>query len=142
MRQVVTESPSFPRIQPNEPLTPASGALWQVLCGDSGHWRAGLYSPAATRAADCQELERHDCPELFLLLEGRLTLLLTRDRQVVELPLEPGRPVLVTAAHAGFCPDGAHTGRALVVERDEFETEYGSVAEHTESQTLVLPRMR
>jgi hypothetical protein len=140
MRLVTTRPPSFPRVQPNEHLTPQPGQVWQVLCGDSGHWRVGLYSPAATRPEDCPELERHDCPELFLLLEGHLTLLIARDRQVVTLPLEPGKPVLVTAAHAGFCPDGPHAGRALVVERDEFETEYGTPAEHTESQTLVLPR--
>ena len=46
-----------------------------------------------------------------------------------EQPLEPGRPVLVASPHCGFCPDGPHTGVALVVERDAFTTEYRAPAE-------------
>jgi hypothetical protein len=72
-------------------------------------------------------LELHDCPELFLLLSGRLTLLLATDGAIRQLPLEPGRPVLVTAPHCGFCPDGPHTGTAFVVERDSFDTTYNPV---------------
>ncbi len=142
MRTVKTSPPSFPRVEPNAPFPLPAGQTWQVLCGDAGHWRAGVYSPAAAGREDCPELERHDCPELFLLLSGRLSLLVGRDRQVVELPLEVGRPVLVTAPHAGFCPDGPHTGVALVIERDAFETEYGTWDEQTASQTAVLPARR
>ena len=47
-------------------------------------------------------------------------------------------PVLVTAPHAGFCPDGPHSGRALVVERDAFDTKYGSPTEFTTNQTLTF----
>jgi hypothetical protein len=125
-RLVTTRPPSFPRVEPDTLLPAwAPSKIWQVLCGDAGHWRLGVYSPGATSAADCTELERHDCPELFLLLSGRLTLVLgdgaggTR-----EVPLEAGRPVLVESPHDGFCPDGPHTGSALVVERDSFDTEY------------------
>ncbi len=126
MRRVEVEAPSFPEVSPNRPLQARPGVRWQVLCGDAGHWRVGLYSPPETRAADCAELERHDCPEYFQLLSGRLTLVLKDGPEVREVPLEPGRPVLVTAPHSGFCPDGPHTGTALVVERDRFSTEYRS----------------
>jgi len=124
MRFVSVEPPSFPQVAPNTPLPTAGGSRWQVLCGDAEHWRIGVYSPAAARADQLTELERHTCPELFWLLEGRLTLLLAGPGGLRELPLEPGHPVLVTAPHDGFCPDGPHTGRALVVERDSFATEY------------------
>jgi hypothetical protein len=30
----------------------------------------------------------------------------------------------VTAPHNGFCPNGPHSGTALVIERDSFDTEY------------------
>ena len=124
MRFVRTRPPSFPTVAADSPLSVAQGVEWQVLCGDADHWRAGVYSPARTTAAEVSELERHDCPELFLLLWGRLTLVCFRDGCVEELELEPFRPVLISAPHAGFCPDGPHTGRAFVVERDSFATEY------------------
>ncbi|MFH1467577.1 MAG: hypothetical protein ABIO70_24540 [Pseudomonadota bacterium] len=134
MRTVHVQAPSFPEVPTETPLSPEPGRLWQVLCGDAEHWRVGVYSPAATSAAGCPELERHTCPELFLLLEGRLTLLLHDGDGVRELPLTPGQPVLVTAPHSGFCPDGAHTGRAFVVERDLFSTEYREPAAWAEAR--------
>lgn len=124
MRTVRVRPPSFPAVAPDTALAIQPGVVWQVLCGDDEHWRAGVYSPAAASADELPELERHDCPELFLLLSGRLTLLVHTGGGVRELPLEPGRPVLVEAPHAGFCPDGPHSGTAFVVERDRFTTEY------------------
>lgn len=129
MREVQTRRPSFPAVAENALLSPPAATRWEVLCGDQGHWRAGLYSPAETSAADHAELEWHDCPELFLLISGRLTLLLADGAEPRELPLTAGRAVLVTAPHAGFCPDGPHSGVAFVVERDAFTTRYRAVAE-------------
>lgn len=129
MRKVEVKAPSFPDAPANRALEVEPGVRWQVLCGDGAHWRVGVYSPPETRAADCAELERHDCPEYFHLLSGRLTLLIKDGPQAREVPLEPGRPVLVTAPHCGFCPGGPHTGLALVVERDLFSTEYRAPGE-------------
>jgi hypothetical protein len=127
IRKLQTRSPSFPEVIPEQPLVPGEEITWQVLCGDAGHWRVGLYSPSEAAPEEIIELERHDCPELFLLISGQLTLVLSSKGEIVELPLEPGRPVLVTAPHSGYCPAGPHTGVALVVERDAFETEYRHV---------------
>jgi hypothetical protein len=124
MRTVTVTPPSFPDAPSGEPLAIEPGRVWQVLCGDDDHWRAGVYSPAACEASELPELERHDCPELFLLLSGRLTLVCHVDGAVRELALQPNRPVLITAPHSGYCPDGPHTGSAFVVERDRFSTEY------------------
>lgn len=130
MRFVTTEPPSFPAAAPDELLPVVPGERWQVMCGDAGHWRAGVYSPPQTRPDELDELERHDCPELFLLMSGRLTLLLSDGKGGTrELPLEAGKPVLVRAPHSGFCPDGPHTGVAFVVERDAFLTEYRAAGE-------------
>ncbi len=141
MRTVQVKSPSFPAVEPNSPLLPKSQTLWQVLCGDSDHWRLGLYSPREQGAADLRELEKHDCPEVFWLLSGKLTLLLARNRKLEELPLEIGKPVLVTVPHAGFCPDGPHKGQALVVERDTFTTEYRPIADWLGDQTIPYQRV-
>jgi hypothetical protein len=125
MRIVHVQPPSFPEAPPNQPLDIEPNRVWQVLCGDAEHWRAGIYSPIATEASGCVEFERHTCPELFVLLSGRITLVLLQEdgeRRLIELT--PERPVLVTAPHAGFCPEGPHTGRAFVVERDVFSTAY------------------
>lgn len=129
MRKVTVTAPSFPDVHPETPLPIVAETRWQVLCGDADHWRAGVYSPPECGPEELDELERHTCPELFLLLSGRLVLLVAREDGTEEVELEPGKPVLVTAPHAGFCPDGPHTGSAFVVERDLFETEYRTKGE-------------
>ncbi len=137
MRTAQTRHPSFPIVKFDEPISPKDGdEVWQALCGDRDRWRAGLYSPAQTSAVQIMELEQHDCPELFCLLEGRMTLVLARNRRIEKLELQPKIPVLVSAPHAGFCPDGPHTGRALVIERDSFDTKYATPGEFTTNQTL------
>lgn len=130
MRIVNVSPPSFPEHAPiNEPLTPISNERWQVLCGDTAHWRVGVYSPSETGLDDVEELETHDCPELFVLMEGELTLVLWEDGALRELPLSVHHPVLVTMPHNGYCPGGPHTGTALVVERDRFTTRYHRLEE-------------
>jgi hypothetical protein len=125
MRHVQVFAPSFPQVTPDVLLQPQDRQVWQVVCGDADHWRAGLYSPEATCAADVTELEKHTCPELFLLIRGRLTLLLSDGQGGTrELELQQGQPVLIETSHTGFCPDGPFTGTAFVVERDLFATEY------------------
>lgn len=128
MRIVLTKPPSFPDVPIDSPLETQKDVRWQVICGDLGHWRVGLYSPEFGRKEDITELEQHDCPELFVLLSGRVTLVLSDSRGgLVELPLERDRPVLVRAPHSAFCPDGPFAGTALVVERDQFITEYRAI---------------
>ncbi len=124
MRIVKTNQPSFPDATVNKLLSPEADKIWQVACGDSGHWRCGFYSPEFSTADDITELEEHDCPELFMLVEGRVNLLLSDDSGEHILELLPLKPVLVTCRHSGFCPDGAHSGSCIVIERDVFTTTY------------------
>ena len=123
-RKVSTERPSFPEVKVDELLNLEAGVRWQVACGDAGHWRVGFYSPGEASVQDIAELEHHDCPEFFLLMSGRVRLVLGNGESYREVELEAGRPILVEAPHCGYCPDGPHTGVALVVERDTFETIY------------------
>ena len=127
MRKVTTSAPSFPDAPLDQLLNLECGVRWQVACGDAGHWRVGFYSPSETCAGDIKELETHDCPEFFLLLTGRLTLVLRDEDGLREVELKQGKPILVEAAHSGYCPSGPHSGVALVVERDAFETSYESL---------------
>jgi hypothetical protein len=130
MRVVRTEPPSFPVVAVDSLLDVIPRERWQVLCGDAGHWRLGAYSPPQSRPEQIDDLERHDCPELFVLMSGRVNLVLSDGRGGTrEVPLEFGKPILVEAPHSAYCPDGPHTGTCLVVERDAFMTEYRTPAE-------------
>lgn len=125
MRTVNTTRPSFPVVVPDMAISWPLGERWNVVCGDTGHWRAGVFAPPESSPDEVKELERHDCPELFLLLSGRVTLVLSDGNGGIrELQLEPGKPVLVESPHSAYCPDGPHTGTCFVVERDAFMTEY------------------
>ncbi len=132
MRFVKTGRPSFPEAPTDALLVPVPAQRWQVMCGDTGHWRAGVYSPSEGRLADVVELESHDCPELFLLTSGRVTLVLSDGHGGMrEVALVAGQPILVVTPHAAYCPDGPHTGTCFVIERDAFDTEYRDSGEWT-----------
>lgn len=125
MNKVTTRRPSFPEVVPDAPIQFPSMERWNVLCGDAGHWRVGVFSPPECSADEVKELEIHDCPELFLLISGAVTLVISDMKGgVTELPLQQMKPVLVTSPHSAYCPDGPFSGTCLVVERDEFDTEY------------------
>ena len=40
------------------------------------------------------------------------------------MALEAGSPVLISAPHATYCPDGPHSGVALVVERADLPKQW------------------
>lgn len=124
MRIVETKQPSFPEFPPNTLMPLGPYERWQVLGGDTNHWRVGFYSPEVGHQSEIQELERHDCPELFMLISGRVSLVLADDDGERIVELLPQQPLIVTCRHAGFCPMGPYSGTAIVIERDAFTTEY------------------
>lgn len=124
MDTVEVKHPSFPEVTTNELLTAEHKINWHVLCGDRDHWRTGFYSPEQNDYSQIERLEKHSCPELFMLIDGDLTLVIEKDGRLQTLKLEKHKPILVDTWHNGFCPNGPFTGKALVVERDNFVTEY------------------
>lgn len=132
MRKVETKVPSFPSAPMNIPLDIVFNTRWQVICGDQGHYRIGIYSPEKTSLEEIDELEWHSCPEFFILLSGKVILVLSDEKGGVrEIDMELFKPVFVSSPHSAYCPNGPHTGVTLVVERDEFTTEYREVIEWT-----------
>ena len=130
MREVSVTGNSFPEAVLNAPIELEKKKLWQVLCGDKEHWRCGLYSPVFSTRDEINELECHTCPELFVLIEGSITLLLyNKQKGFYELDLELNIPSLITDYHCGFCKDGKYSGKALVIERDIFKTIYKTLEE-------------
>ena len=85
-----------------------------------------IYSPEANSIDAIDRLEKHDCPELFILLSGAISIVIKNNNKLEIIKLEPLKPILIDTWHSGFCPNGKHTGTALVVERDEFTTVYQS----------------
>lgn len=130
MKIIKTKYPSFPKVFFDKPLSIKGKKRWQVCCGDKKHYRIGFYSPEYTKKGDIKILEKHDCPEFFMLIKGRLSLLIidNKGREKV-INLKPLKPIFVEGWHNGFCPDGKFTGLSIVVERDEFTTVYKSIDE-------------
>lgn len=85
---------------------------------------------------DVVEYELHDCPELFTLIEGKITIVLIEQGTIKEVALKKNTPFFVTGPHAGFCPKGRCTGKALVVERDAFHTVYRPAEEWLRMQKV------
>ncbi len=124
MDKVSVYKSNYDHINWNQPINMPESKIWQVLCGDSGVWRCGLFSPKFSSVDEIQKLERHNCPEFFMLIEGNLSLLVVDSGEKTLIKLERYKPVMIRDWHDGFCPKGPYTGKALVVERDVFETEY------------------
>lgn len=95
---------------------------WNVLF-DEGSWIMGVYKPEFTRRDEIKELEKHNFPEMFYLVEGEIMLLLKEDKgRLKELALEPGEAVILDCWHNAYSPDGR--GTALVMERKGIKTEF------------------
>jgi hypothetical protein len=120
----IVPSGAFPDFPLHKLLCAKPGERWQVLCGDRKHWRVGFSSPAFTSPDEIDELEKHSCAEMFLLLKGRVVMILDDGHGEFELELKPMQPVMVSGWHRSYCPDGPHTGVAAIVERDGFTTVY------------------
>lgn len=128
MKKVKVTAPSFPQVPFDLPLKISNKKVWQVLLGDKNHYRIGIYSPKFTNANEVKEFEKHTIAEFFMLIEGKLSLVLIENiggkfvKKIIKL--KPFRPIFVTSWHNGFCPDGPFSGKAIVVERDLFTTTY------------------
>ncbi len=135
MKKIRTKYPSFPEVRFDKLLSIRSRKRWQVLCGDRRHYLIGFYSPEYTSSDEIRILEKHNCPEFFMLIKGELSLLIIDDKGKEKiLRLKPLQPVFVKEWHNGFCPKGKYTGLSIVVERDEFVTTYRTRKELKENK--------
>lgn len=126
---MTTRRESIPEVVPaaamEQPLHWRRSERWQLMCGDANAWHAGVYSPAESSLVEIDELEAKDCPALFLLLEGRITIVFANKAgELHEMALEPGTPVLISSPFAAYCPDGPHAGVALIVERADLTSHW------------------
>ncbi len=108
-------------------IRPEAGERWRVVFRDRDRWQVGIYVPENASAEEVAVLERHTCPELFLLLEGRVVLVVSEDGSSTrEVEMEPGKLYVVEEWHNAYRPGGGK-GVALVVEAPDVQTEYASL---------------
>jgi len=97
---------------------------WEVVFEENGKWRCGIYVPEYTSKNQVECLEKHNAPELFLLVKGKIVLLLSHDsKEVVEVPMKEEVVYIVDEWHNAYRPNGEE-GVALVIERTDIETKF------------------
>ncbi len=101
---------------------------WKVLFEDPGRWRIGLYRPEFKSLDEISYLEKHDRPELFLLLSGKIVLVVQNEGMdnVQEIELRKDKLYIVEEWHNGYRPGGCE-GIALVVEAYDTTTIYRDI---------------
>ena len=95
---------------------------WEVVFRDDGRWQAGIYVPEYTSREEIKQLEKHNVPELFLLISGSIVLVTSIDgEKIIETPMEPGVLYIIDEWHNAYRPGGKE-GVALVIEGVDVET--------------------
>jgi hypothetical protein len=109
-------------------LEARSDQRWQVIFREGDRWQVGIYTPENTSLNEIVVLERHDRPELFLLVSGEIVLVLSKDgSQLEEVRMLPGKIYIVDEWHNAYRPLGK-SGIALVIEAPDITTEYLEVS--------------
>ncbi len=80
--------------------------------------------PENTSLREISYLEKHDKPELFYLIKGKIILVISKDGKTVEeVEMDKGKIYIVNEWHNAYRPMGCE-GIALVVEAPDIETIY------------------
>ena len=97
---------------------------WKVVFKENDRWQCGIYVPENKSLDDVKFLEKHNAPELFMLIEGNIALVLMNEKgKLQEVPMEKGKVYIVNTWHNAYRPEGGK-GIALVIERPDIKTEY------------------
>ncbi|RLF19176.1 MAG: hypothetical protein DRZ82_06655 [Thermoprotei archaeon] len=100
---------------------------WHVVFREDEKWQCGIYVPENESLEDIKFLELHNAPELFILIKGKINLVLMDESgKVHEIPMEEGKLYIVQTWHNAYRPNGKE-GIALVIERPDISTEYRNV---------------
>lgn len=100
---------------------------WRVIFeqAETPGYKIGLYRPEFRRTEEIDWLEQHEGPEIFLLLQGEVTLVLRNSQSDPAseelLPLEISKPVAVFGFHNAFADED---GLCYVVEATGMATRF------------------
>jgi len=94
---------------------------WKIIFRHKNNWLCGIYIPEFTDVSQIKKFEKHDGPELFLLLEGKVTLVLLEGNKRCKVPLKKNKIVIVNTWHNAYRPKDSK-GVVLVIEKDNIST--------------------
>jgi len=103
-------------------LNTKTNLSWKVLFNDGANWRVGIYKPQFKNLKEIKILEKHNVPELFVLLAGEINLVILKNKKIQTIKLKKNQPLVINSYHNGFSPKS--NGISLVVERGKFTTKY------------------
>jgi len=98
--------------------------IWNPVFKDDKRWLLGFYKPQAKSLKEIDYLEKHKYPELFLLIEGKIILVIKekKDSPIKKLALKKGEVVIINCWHNGYALEPDST--ALVIESSDNPTQY------------------
>jgi len=97
---------------------------WNVIFKDDERWQCGIYVPENSDRSQIKRMEKHDGSELFYLIDGNITLVLSEDgKKIVEVPMEKNIVYIVNEWHNAYRPNGIK-GISLVIEKTGVKTEF------------------
>jgi hypothetical protein len=102
----------------------SGSARWRVMFKDGRNWLAGLYVPENRSIKEVLVLEKHTSPELFALVEGSMSMLVTEGKGAPRVVrLRKGEIIVLDCWHNCFRP-GGRPGKALVIEKSGNKTRF------------------
>lgn len=119
-------------------LNTKSILIWKVIFNDGANWRVGIYKPQFKNLNEIKILEKHNVPELFMLLEGEVSLVILKNKKIQTIKLNKNQPVIINSYHNGFSVKGK--GVCFVVERGEFKTKYLDIKSKKIIKTVVVKK--
>lgn len=100
------------------------GERWEVVFEEE-NWICGLYRPEFREKGEIKKLEKHDAPEMFLLLREDVRLVCKDDKGIQVIKLKPDEIVVLDCWHNAYSKNGK--GLALVIERKGVKTEFTEI---------------
>ncbi|MEM2154805.1 MAG: hypothetical protein QXY76_07820 [Nitrososphaeria archaeon] len=102
---------------------------WFVVFKDNNRWQCGIYVPEYFSKDEVAYIEKHDGPELFYLVDGKVVLVLSADgKNFVEVPMKKGIIYIVDEWHNAYRPNGSK-GIVLVIEKTNIKTEFLNICD-------------
>ncbi len=100
---------------------------WRVIYKENEKWQCGIYIPENKSLNEIKFVERHNAPELFMLIKGNVTLVIVDEEgNLKEIPMKPEEIYIIATWHNAYRPNGKE-GIVLVIERPDIKTEYMSL---------------
>lgn len=93
------------------------------MFNDKNHWKCGVYIPEYTDISEIKRFEKHNGPEMFLLIDGDVNLVVLKKNEKRKISLKKNQIIIINDWHNAYRPKDKK-GIVLVIERDNISTEW------------------